>query len=88
MSYTSEVASWIESNTKSSLPSDVMGNSNSRFFTQRNSKQTALRWRETIQMANVEAVQTLCAQEMAKLGYLQIHDQVYNESNVIADFAL
>ncbi len=88
MSYTSEVASWIESNTKSSLSSDVLGNSNARFFTQRNSKQTALRWRETIQMENVEAVQNLCAEEMQKLGYLQIHDRVNNESNVIADFTL
>ena len=85
MSFSSDVASWIESNTHSSPPSD-MPTEEAQFITQRDSKQTALRWREKISMQNVEAVQDMCAEEMQQLGYLQIHGSVNNQSNVITDF--
>ena len=85
MSYTSEVANWIESNTKRSPLSDVLDSSNGRFSTQRDSKQTALRWRDTIAMSNVEAVQKLCADEMLKLGYSPVAGRIDNKSNVIDD---
>ena len=67
LSFTKDVYNWIMANTKESLDSSLKNISNSKFYTKRNSKKTALKWRKTITLENALEVQKGCQSEMDRL---------------------
>ena len=65
------------------MPLTIAASSNAKFFTKRNSRRTALKWRETISIDNVKRIQMFCSQEMQRLNYLTVENEINNNSNVI-----
>ena len=67
LSFSMDVYEWIMANTKQPLESDLKNLTNSKFYTRRNSKATALKWRRTITLENALEIQKGCQSEMQRL---------------------
>lgn len=67
LSFSMDVYEWIMANTKQPLESDLKNLTNSKFYTRRNSKATALKWRRSITLENALEIQKGCQSEMQRL---------------------
>ena len=57
------------------------------FSTERNSADTALKWRESIYLEKALEIQKICKDEMKKLNYIQVQDILNNSTEVIEPFS-
>ena len=55
------------------------------FSTSRDSKSTALKWRSSLSLSEALTVQQYCNEEMQKLGYLLVDENLSENTEVLAD---
>ena len=55
------------------------------FSTSRDSKSTALKWRSSLSLSEALTVQQYCNEEMQKLGYLLVNENLSENTEVLAD---
>ena len=55
------------------------------FSTSRDSKSTALKWRSSVSLSDALTVQQYCSDEMQKLGYLLVNENLSEKTEVLAD---
>ena len=63
----------------------LKGDNFNPFTTSRDSKSTALKWRSSVSLSDALAVQKYCSNEMQKLGYLLVNENLSPTTEVIAD---
>ena len=86
LDFSYEVRTWIEKNTKGIAKSAENEKLWKPFLSDRDSRQTALKWRESILLENAKEIQKLCANEMGQLNYLPVYEKLTNMTEVIIPF--
>lgn len=76
------MSSWIAANTQTKQDA----NNSYKFGTQRDSRQTALRWRETITLDNAITIQEYCHLEMKEMKYVEVSKTINNQTDVISEY--
>ena len=84
LNYTSEVNDWIVKNTQRKTGKRKRS-SNNPFTTNRDSEQTALKWRSSVSLSDALTIQKFCKDEMEKLGYLPVNKTLSKTTQVITD---
>ena len=84
LNYTSEVNDWIVKNTQRKTGKRKRS-SNNPFTTNRDSEQTALKWRSSVSLSDALTIQEFCNDEMEQLGYLPVNKTLSKTTQVITD---
>ena len=86
LNYTSEVNDWIVKNTQRKTGKRKRS-SNNPFTTNRDSEQTALKWRSSVSLSDALTIQEFCNDEMEQLGYLPVNKTLSKTTQVITDLS-